>query len=612
MSDFHATTKLFGSLATKPMKFAVGDENATAAAEAAEKSKTRTDMANATWVPQREREAGESDVRFLTKTAWHIGQGYNVGVGIADQHGFGTLSTNKDKLPPRIYEYAGLTVKSFTKSSGPYMKDQHQSGRISKMLGSKKERHYTLIADCEDRIELINRSLEPMVVETIRSLRHKLKDNEDTIEQLFMNLADEYLTRIDMAQLQGVWSDYQEQSKLREAWIAEFDEQTDGLEVQRAALVQDELKTLGEVLLDVAHELPGPIERYLEEQAFKENILLLNNRRAYADMLSRLRKREIELDLKARERWEERKHAWYLTLHDRAVAKCAATLLSPEYANPKKRDTLYGALRSQQVILYERRVNMWVDLQNLTPPDLTPEKAQLWDQNLASLDAEQDVEHKQRCGAIRKFELEHFDKSQAVIDRMKEELKGYAEMTDAVMPTEDELQEAGAPFEAQIQERRDEGMTAVEQVTLTLAKQLEYLQAPSLRLARLIVVIADITKNCNVRVTATREDHAAAMVNAREENAAKDTKLEDEYEHMINMMRKDSSLQSLQNNLPLALEALDQIKAEYRRYVFHSFCVLVISCVMSLLQPYVPDPCEMCLSYPSPSDCSTAHEFMFR
>lgn len=40
-------------------------------------------------------------------------------------------------------------------------------------------------------------------------MRTKLKGNEDTIEQLFLRLADEYLTRIDMAQLQGVWSEYQ-------------------------------------------------------------------------------------------------------------------------------------------------------------------------------------------------------------------------------------------------------------------------------------------------------------------------------------------------------------------------------------------------------------------
>lgn len=270
--------------------------------EVAAKAKYRTEMSNATWVPRQEREEAESEVRFLTKTAWHIGHGYTVGVGITEQHGFSTLSINAGRPPPRIYEYAGLTVKQYTKSSGPYMKDQQQEGRIESMLMSKKERHDKLIEESEHRIRLINESLEPMVVETVRSVRSRLTDNELQIEALFMQLADEYLSRIDMAQLQGVWSDYQEQSKLRESWIAEFDEQTDQLEVQRAALVQNDLKTLGAVLLDVAHTLPGPVERYLEEEALKENILLLNNRRAYADMLRRLRTREIELDLKARKR----------------------------------------------------------------------------------------------------------------------------------------------------------------------------------------------------------------------------------------------------------------------------------------------------------------------
>jgi hypothetical protein len=439
MSDFQATSSLFGTLATKPMTFVAGDSQAAAKAEALAKSKHRTDVANASWVPRKEREEAEAEVRFLTKTAWHIGHGYSVGAGIASQHGFSTLSTNKDKPPPRIYEYAGLTVKQFTKSSGPYMRDHYREGRVADMLLSRKERHEAAVEECEHRIKLINESLEPMVVEVIRSVRQRLKENEETIEQLFMQLADEYLRRIDMAQLQGVWSDYQEQSKLREAWICEFDEQTDGLETQRAALVQNELKTLGAVLLDIAHELPGPIERYLEEQAYKENILLLNNRRAYADMLSRLRTREIELDLKARKRWEERKHAWYLTLHDRAVAKCHATLHSADYATPKKRETLYGALRSQQVILFERRINMWMDLQSLVPPDLTIDKAKSWHKGVVELDKEQELEHKQRCGALRKFEKEHMDQSKGVILKMREELKAYAEMTDATMPTEEEV-----------------------------------------------------------------------------------------------------------------------------------------------------------------------------
>ena len=49
--------------------------------------------------------------------------------------------------------------------------------------------------------------------------------------------------------------------------------------------MKNELKTLGTVLLDVAHEQRALIERLLEEYAHKHNILTLNNRRAYADML---------------------------------------------------------------------------------------------------------------------------------------------------------------------------------------------------------------------------------------------------------------------------------------------------------------------------------------
>jgi hypothetical protein len=561
--DFQATSSLIGSLTTKPISYA---KDVHGNREALDKAKIRTSMANATWVPKKEQQQAETDVRMLTKTAWHIGGGYNIGVGFAGQHGFNTLGMHSGQEPPRIYEYAGLTVTGFTKSSGPFMSDQRKDARISTMLESKKDRHDYAIKDMEAKLKLIHDSLEPVVVELIRTVRTNLKENEDIIEELFLRLADEFLTRIDMAQLQGVWSEYQEQSKLREVWISEFEEQTEALELQRSALVKNELKILGAILLDVAHELRGPIERMLEEYAHKQNILALNNRRAYADMVQRLRRHEIERDKKARVRWEHRKEAWYETLHDRAVAKCKATLESKPYSHPKKRDTLYGALRSQQVILFERRIAMWMDLQTLTPPSLTSEKAKEWTNNLVQLDAEQELEHKQRCGSIRKFEMEHYDDSRKVIEALKKELKGYAEMTDAIMPTEEELAECSEQFEVLIKTRRDMGLEAVRQCSETLGLQLEYLKSPGLALGTLVQRIAEVIEKQAAEVKEQRRAHAVKMEEQREENKQLDIKLEDDYEYLTTLMRQESSVENLRAKLPEALEALDKIKAEYRRF----------------------------------------------
>jgi len=561
--DFEATTGLHGALRTKPVSYA---KDVQGNREALERAKYRTAMSDARWVPKKDHQQAETDVRFLTKTAWHIGAGYNIGAGFATQHGWDALGTNAGKGAPRVYEYAGLSFKNYTSSSGPLMQDVRKDNRVSGMLDSLKVRHDEAIAECEKTLDLLNDSLEPVVMELIKSVQGRLTENVDTIEELFMQLADEFLTRIDMAQLQGVWSDYQEQSMLREVWIAEFEEQTAQLEEQRAGLVQAELQALGQVLLDIGHQLRGPIERYLEKEAHKHNLVVLNNRRAYADMCKRLRRKEIERDKKARVRWEGRKHAWYLTLHDRAVAKCRATLLSKPYATPKKRDTLYGALRSQQTILFERRVNIWMDAQSLVPPDLTREKAEQWSANMAELDKEQDLEHKQRCGAIRKFEMEHHLDSQKVIEALKKELKGYAEMTDAPMPSEEELREASQEFENLILERRDKGLEAVGQCTETLALQLAYLSGPGTLLGKLLRVVADLTTVQAGRVTTEREGHSTAMARLREEHENNDLKLEDEHEYLVTQMRQEKDEASLRALLPQALEALDRIKAEYRRY----------------------------------------------
>eukprot|EP00961_Rhodomonas_salina_P158957 2140469-Rhodomonas_salina.1 len=136
--DFKATTDLLGALKTKPVSYA---KDVQGNREALEKAKFRTEMSNATWVAKKEREQAETDSRFLTKTAWHIGHGYNIGTGYTEQHGWDALGSNMGQPAPRTYEHAGLTVKSYTKTSGPFMEDTRRAGRVEGMLGSKAERH---------------------------------------------------------------------------------------------------------------------------------------------------------------------------------------------------------------------------------------------------------------------------------------------------------------------------------------------------------------------------------------------------------------------------------------------------------------------------------------
>ena len=139
--DFKATTRLLGALTTKPISYA---KDVAGNRDALDKAKFRTSAANATWVPKKESQQAETDVRMLTKHAWHIGAGYNIGVGHAEQHAFGTLGSHAGQEPPRLYEYAGLTVTKFTSSSGPLMSDQRKDARVTHMLGTKKVCMYVI------------------------------------------------------------------------------------------------------------------------------------------------------------------------------------------------------------------------------------------------------------------------------------------------------------------------------------------------------------------------------------------------------------------------------------------------------------------------------------
>ena len=109
-------------------------------------------------------------------------------------------------------------------------------------------------------------------------------------------------------------------------------------------------------------------------------------------------------------------------------------------------------------------------------------------------------------------------------------------------------------------------LQAARQCAETLALQLDYLKPPGIALGVLIQRIAEICEEQIEKVKTTRETHAASMEKQRQDNAMNEIKLEDEYEYIITLMQQDSSVETLREKLPQALEALDKIKNEYRRF----------------------------------------------
>jgi hypothetical protein len=56
------------------------------------------------------------------------------------------------------------------------------------------------------------------------------------------------------------------------------------------------------------------------------------------------------------------------------------------------------------------------------------------------------------------------------------------------------------------------------------------------------------------------QSHQAQILKITSYRVVNETKLEDESEYIITLMRQDSSVKSLREKLPQALEALDKIK----------------------------------------------------
>jgi hypothetical protein len=446
---------------------------------------------------------------------------------------------------------------------------------IAAVAQSKKTRHFEVLDEYDRCLNLIVDEMGKATLACVRSVKQRLSSNKLDVQKLFDCMADQFLTQLSQAQVEKVWSDFVAILAQRAQWIASFAATAEGIEVARSQKVRDELQHVTDLLLDISYQNAGMVERLVEDRAAALNAVLIDNRRAHADAVAKLRVHEVEYERLWREHWEKRREAWYQTLHDRAVSACSASLNSVEcaallpslyfcnilrrYTAPDKRKTLFSSLRTQQKALFDRRCRLTRQILSLLPPNLTVSGADAWKSSMVELDKEQEKEHKQRCGSLRVFERELKARGLAEVQTLRKELVESAKSTGHVLPTEEELESDCAPLNQLITERFDAQMKVIDSCAEVLQAQLVYYGHIAAKLVKLVLALADTADEYVKRCGSLHAAHKASVDKVTSEQTAANAQLEEQFAAVSQLIVQDATRAALDEHLPQALQLLDQV-----------------------------------------------------
>ena len=247
--------------------------------------------------------------------------------------------------------------------------------KIKDNAESRRQRHAQAMKDYDERLKLISDELEEKVVAVGTAVREVMNVEIDgSIAVMFDELHNrEKLQEQSSHQyVVEMWGKINALCAKRSAAVEEFKDRLESIEQERGEIVGGELRKLADTMVATAYKLPEEIERLVEVEVYELNLVLIGNRRANADLIARMRKKDVKCFMENRSMWLECEADWRTLRHNRATRKFQDTISSSTYTNPRQRQQLFKLMKGDQVERHERRVDLLKKLGAMRhPPNLS-------------------------------------------------------------------------------------------------------------------------------------------------------------------------------------------------------------------------------------------------
>lgn len=439
---------------------------------------------------------------------------------------------------------------------------------IKTMLLDKKARHEAVVDSFTAARDEAKKTLAEEVMLQVTVLKNDLAASNEEIEDLLSVLDETQVMSLTETDVHHVWSGVERQIPERAGWIDSLAEGLEVAEEQRRVKVEAALVAMVDQMGGVAHISEGEVERILEKESLSLNLDILNNRRAYADLVTRLQVSEVELEKKRKAEWAAGLSRWRILRTHQAMKSLRAIIESPDFSEPSERLALYSYLRERQSSAYESIVSHVQHVAHLAPPYLSSKKVNGW---MDEAHRRLDIWARDSSEILSKI-ASHEDKVEAAaqnhLSSMISHVLGYKGFNE-----QECMELADKECGSVIKQRRQAALELIDQTHKFLAWQLEEWRSFTSALFDWLKSLALLFEEHKLKTNENEKEVRAQLKAKRESFEAEDAAREADLEASLTALSQGHSEQALDDLVTASLACLDKIEGGYRD--FHSAMSMV-------------------------------------
>jgi uncharacterized protein Yka (UPF0111/DUF47 family) len=443
---------------------------------------------------------------------------------------------------------------------------------IDRVTTSRRLRHDAAWDNMHHELGLISTELEPHIECASKEFIQKLETNVTDITELLSKLdSDEAIVNYTMLELEGLWKTLTQYSHLRQTWIGELDKVLVALENERVSKMRGVFESTWTALEKIAYIAVPDLQRMLDRECQLINQMVLNNKRMYTDLKSKLLVADIDRDRKLYIHWKKRVDVWKQLHADHVIDEFKKFMASDEVVNNPGVIRILQEMTRQQHRLNQQRLETVSALNQVGPPALCSKFVADWYQKILDLSKSIDETNQKYFNELC---LQYEAVCQACLGKVNELKKELIEK--CICASEAEATELAnkrcLPVVGEQQAKFEKTLESLDQAVETMAAQslnrlkvlYKYCQAAAEVWDLHEVNLARHEQLLNEKLDKLRLQHDAL---SQEKEANLDV--------IMDLMRQESNEVALKEDLKKALQLLETMQTSYNEFFNQQSAVVI-------------------------------------
>lgn len=221
----------------------------------------------------------------------------------------------------------------------------------------RRDMHMERISEYERAVKDISERVEVELIKASDHVKEALAETDErlaAIENEELRSREQLLTASKQLVAVG-WDRMESLTEHRTHVIADFSSELQRIEASRVADIRKQLERLTYYLMEIAHALGPEVERIIEGEAHEVNVVVIGNRKMYADLVARLATANVDVFVRSRLVWEQAFDHWRALRHAQAIDIFQQTLKSPSYKDPEDRQNIMVKIREHQQQTHDKQ-----------------------------------------------------------------------------------------------------------------------------------------------------------------------------------------------------------------------------------------------------------------